>query len=125
MLTIGFYQKKNFSKEFRTKILILLCDIVLNDKIANVYGFVYSWILNFFVLFKYEICFRKETFKEWVEELPLLLCSSQISHHVLKTFSCLGKQQNKHFLKSFSENSSKFIGLCENKINRINLIFKS
>lgn len=36
---ISLYQKGKFSKEIRTKILILLCDIVLNFKLTTVYGY--------------------------------------------------------------------------------------
>lgn len=36
------YQKGKFSKEIRTKILILLCDIVLNYRLSSTYG----WVLK-------------------------------------------------------------------------------
>lgn len=35
---MSLYQKGKFAKEIRTKILILLCDIVLNYRLTSTYG---------------------------------------------------------------------------------------
>lgn len=39
-----------------------------------------------------------------------MLGSSHISQHILQTFSCLGRQQNGIFLRSFERNAPQFIG---------------
>lgn len=39
-LVMGVYQRGKFSKDIRTKVLILLCDIVLNFKLYELYGWV-------------------------------------------------------------------------------------
>lgn len=36
--TITTYQKNKFSKEIRTKILVLLCDIVMDSNLCRLYG---------------------------------------------------------------------------------------
>ncbi|KAJ6637077.1 Testis-expressed protein 10 like [Pseudolycoriella hygida] len=77
---IQTYQHNRFSRDIRTRILILLCDIVLNWKLCKVYG--------------------DNSFASWLPTLPTMLCQPYISHHVLVTFSVLAKQNNDLFLKN-------------------------
>ncbi|KAG4067129.1 hypothetical protein HA402_000120 [Bradysia odoriphaga] len=77
---IQMYQNNRFSRDIRTRILILLCDIVLNWKLCKVYG--------------------DNSFSAWLPTLPTMLCQPYISHHVLATFSVLAKQNNDLFLKN-------------------------
>jgi len=77
---IQTYQQNRFSRDIRTRILILLCDVVLNWKLCKVYG--------------------DNSFATWLPTLPTMLCQPYISHHVLATFLVLAKQNNDVFLKN-------------------------
>lgn len=84
------YQRGQFPKEIRTRILILLCDIVLDHKLYTAYG--------------------QNIFNDWLPTLPKLLCQPFVSLHVLKTFSHLAKQKNPSFMKHLDENQHEIIG---------------
>lgn len=89
------YQRGKFPKEIRTRVLILLCDIVLDHKLYRAYG--------------------PNIFSSWLPTLPKLLCQPFVSPHVLKTFSHLARQKNPIFLKHLEANQRDIIG----KINCI------
>lgn len=84
------YQRGLFPKEIRTRILIMLCDIVLDNKLYAVYG--------------------EHLFNAWLPTLPKLLCQPYISTHILKTFSHLARQKNPHFMKHLDVNQAAIIG---------------
>lgn len=88
VLTI--YQRGKFPKEIRTKVLILLCDIVLDHKLYRAYG--------------------PSIFSSWLPTLPKLLCQPFVSPHILKTFSHLARQKNQIFLKHLAANQEDIIG---------------
>lgn len=54
--------------------------------------------------------YSHDLFTGWLISLPLLLCQPYVSHHVLTTFSCLAKQQNKMFLTNLEEHVPSIIG---------------
>lgn len=84
------YQRGLFPKEIRTRIMIMLCDIVLDNKLYAVYG--------------------EHLFNAWLPTLPKLLCQPHISTHILKTFSHLARQKNPHFMKHLDVNQAAIIG---------------
>lgn len=84
------YQRGLFPKEIRTRILIMLCDIVLDNKLYAVYG--------------------EHLFNAWLPTLPKLLCQPYISTHILKTFSHLARQKNPHFMRHLDVNQAAIIG---------------
>lgn len=87
---LKIYQCGKFPKEIRTRILIMLCDIVLNHKLYNAYG--------------------QNIFSNWLQTLPNLLCLPFVSPHVLKTFSHLARQKNSIFMKHLEANQDSIIG---------------
>lgn len=89
---LGIYQRRKFPNEIRTRILIMLCDIVLDHKLYNAYG--------------------QNIFSNWLPTLPKLLCQPFVSSHVLKTFSHLARQQNPIFMKHLEANQQAIIGKC-------------
>lgn len=99
---IQTYQHNRFSRDIRTRILILLCDVVLNWKLCKVYGYGYFFILPTKKkrLFHSNFCYSDNSFASWLPTLPTMLCQPYISHHVLATFSVLAKQNNDLFLKN-------------------------
>lgn len=84
------YQRGLFPKEIRTRIMIMLCDIVLDNKLYTAYG--------------------EHQFTNWLSTLPKLLCQPYISMHTLKTFSHLARQKNPHFMKHLDVNQMAIIG---------------
>lgn len=84
------YQRSKFPKDIRTRILIMLCDIVLDHKLYAAYG--------------------SNIFSKWLPTLPKLLCQPYISMHILKTFSHLARQQNPLFMKHLDEYQEQIMG---------------
>lgn len=84
------YLRGKFPKEIRTKILIMLSDIVLDHKLYAVYG--------------------SNIFNNWLPTLPKLLCLPFVSSHVLKTFSHLARQKNPIFLQHLEANQDAILG---------------
>lgn len=84
------YQRGKLPKEIRTRILIMLCDIVLDHKLYAAYG--------------------SNIFSNWLPTLPKLLCQPYVSPHILKMFSHLARQQNPIFMKHLDENQEAIIG---------------
>lgn len=89
---LGINQRAKFPKEVRIRVLIMLCDVVLNHKLYNAYG--------------------QNIFNDWLATLPELLCQPFVSPHVLKTFSHLARQKNPIFMKHLKENQDKIISEC-------------
>lgn len=87
------YQRGKLPKEIRTRILIMLCDIVLNHKLCSAYG--------------------QNIFNNWLPTLPTLLCQPFVSSHILKTFSHLARQRNKLFLTHLEEKQNEILGKIE------------
>lgn len=87
---LATYQRGSFPKEMRTRIMIMLCDIVLDHKLYAAYG--------------------EDVFSSWLPTLPNLLCQPHISSHILKTFSHLGRQKNAHFMKHLELNQAAILG---------------
>lgn len=85
-------QRGKFPKEIRTRVLIMLCDVVLDHKLYNAYG--------------------QNIFNNWLATLPKLLCQPFVSPHVLKTFSHLARQMNPIFIKHLKENQDEINGKC-------------
>lgn len=83
------YENTHLTKDTQVKILVLLCDIILDEKLIKTYG--------------------KNLFHDWIKKLPLMLTRQTISSHALKTFSFLAKQKNQIFLQSFKENSQQIL----------------
>lgn len=90
---LAVYQRGKFPKEVRTKILIMLCDIVLDHQLYAMYG--------------------QNIFANWLPTLPKLLCQPFVSAHVLRTFSHLAKQKNPLFMNHLQENQNDIIGKVE------------
>ncbi|XP_031640841.1 testis-expressed protein 10 [Contarinia nasturtii] len=86
---VVLYQRGKFPKEIRTRILIILCDIVLDHKLYIAYG--------------------QNIFSNWLSTLPKLLCQPYVSPHVLKTFSHLTRQKNPIFIKHLEESKDAII----------------
>lgn len=52
--TIAVYEKQKFAKDIRTKMLVLLCDIVLDVQLCALFGFVlkhFFYLANFYFYF--------------------------------------------------------------------------
>lgn len=102
---LGIYQRGKFPKEIRTRVLIMLCDIVLDHKLYHLYG--------------------QNVFSNWLSTLPTLLCQPYVSPHVLKTFSHLSRQKNPIFTKHLEANRDAIIGRCFMKCIFGQLIFRT
>lgn len=110
--TISVYEKHKFAKDIRTKILMLLCDIVLDVHLCSLFGYlkIFYFPLNVYILFFFSNLYRNDLFTTWLVSLPLMLCQPFVSQHVLSTFSCLVKQQNKMFLSTLEKHVPDIIG---------------
>ncbi|XP_053687600.1 testis-expressed protein 10 homolog [Sabethes cyaneus] len=74
----------------RNKILILFCDIILqNDHLWREYG--------------------QDIFTLWLRMLPNLLRKPAIDFNVLRALNCFGKQNNTIFLQSLEENAEDIV----------------
>ncbi|XP_058458980.1 testis-expressed protein 10 homolog [Malaya genurostris] len=79
------YIQAKLSQETRNHILILFCDIIVqNDRLWREYG--------------------QEIFTLWLRMLPNLLNKPSIDVNVLKALLCLAKQKNVVFVQSLEEN---------------------
>lgn len=89
---LSIYQRGKFPKDIRTRVLIMLCDIVLDHKLYHAYG--------------------SNAFSNWLPTLPTLLCQPYVSPHILKTFAHLVRQKNPIFVKHLEANRDAIIGKC-------------
>lgn len=89
-IVLEIYQRGKFPKEIRTRVLIMLCDIVLDHKLCVAYG--------------------QNIFSTWLPTLPKLLCQPYVSPHILKTFSHLARQRNPQFLAHLADHQQAILG---------------
>ncbi|XP_058829216.1 testis-expressed protein 10 homolog [Topomyia yanbarensis] len=84
------YIQAKLPQETRNRILILFCDIIVqNDRLWREYG--------------------QEIFTLWLQMLPNLLKKPAIDLNVLKALLCLAKQKNAVFVKSLEENVEEIV----------------
>lgn len=82
---IAFYlsEENAFRKENKTKISILLCNILLDNELVKKFG--------------------PDIFQQWIKVLPDQLLGESVSQRVLDVFTHLCRQMNRHFLASLEQ----------------------
>lgn len=58
-----------------------------------------------------------DLFTAWLVTLPRMLCQPFVSQHVLTTFACLARQQNRMFLQHLEEAVPDIIGKGTHGVN--------
>ncbi|XP_063698535.1 testis-expressed protein 10 homolog [Culicoides brevitarsis] len=82
-LIASYLNEENTRKENKTKISILLCNILLNNELMKKFGV--------------------DLFQQWIQVLPEQLLEESVSQRVLDVFTHLCRQLNRHFLSSLEQ----------------------